>query len=262
MCVAEEDLELFQKFSGPGSCIEVVPQTFAGVRGTIEPYGQRVHSLSLAWGWTRQQIVKLAAWQLASGSFYVAMDADMFFVRPVVYGDLIKDGRAVFNRDLRQEDKRRHYEDSFAVLGGSNLHLTKGPYVAASPPFVLSTQICRLLREDLQREYGVPWLLTLALQSCIHQRRWTESSIHHLVGLRHDLWDKLYVEVDHRLTARFSGFTDFKRRADWRLIDETWKNLDVRKFFAENPESLFGVVHSWTNIEAEAVREKIRCLYE
>ena len=46
-------------------------------------------------GWFKQQVIKIAIADKIETDFYITLDADVICTRPVCYGDLIRDGRAI-----------------------------------------------------------------------------------------------------------------------------------------------------------------------
>ena len=49
-------------------------------------------------GWYVQQLIKLAIVDRVETSFYLVLDADMFLIRPLRSGDLIRDGKGIWQR--------------------------------------------------------------------------------------------------------------------------------------------------------------------
>ncbi len=53
-------------------------------------------------GWFKQQLIKLAITPKITTAFYIALDADIIWTKPVHYSDLVKNGRAgcfIWNSD-------------------------------------------------------------------------------------------------------------------------------------------------------------------
>lgn len=190
-----------------------------------------------------------------TGFFFLAADSDMFVTKRVTYSDLVPvEGRAIFNYSWN--DKTADYIDASIALRSDGPFL-KTRAVSATPPFIFSTEVCALMRADLEREHSMPWALALSLAASVYDLKWTEVHLHHLTALTHGLWDKLFVEAQPEFSISLYNSHNLSDMADfWNR----WKSLDLLRFFNERPSALFGVMHSTYNVDGYDVWKKIAAL--
>jgi hypothetical protein len=102
-------------------------------------------------GWWKQQALKLEAHSIVETDFYLVLDADCLVVRPVEYGDLVRDGRGLVHLEGEEGSlsTEQWYRHSSKVLSLSN----PGRLVGLTP-FLFSREISSKLVEHFAQ---TPW---------------------------------------------------------------------------------------------------------
>jgi len=212
-------------------------------------------------GWTKQQIVKLAASRIVRTDFYLTFDADVVCTHPIDYATLVPGGRALLQ--LVTKESHPHWWMSSARMLGVDPRLEE-PGIAVTP-VLLATPVCRGLLERLGTGAGTgTWVDVLvrphrriAWQRLVpgfrQKFRWSEYSLYYLFLTEQGLFDLHHVRAGsertpHTLVSRFSLWKDTPL--------ESWT---PDRCFSNEDEALFCVVQS-SNREASpaAVRNRLR----
>lgn len=134
-------------------------------------------------GWYRQQLIKLAAHAFVSTPFYMTLDSDVIFKRPLRARQLLGAGRSPVNvethalyrslylpekADFERRIRLERYEDAERVL-----KLARPPERRESwygeTPVVLSRRLVRRLAAHIERVWRQPWQAAL-----LRALPWTE----------------------------------------------------------------------------------------
>lgn len=183
-------------------------------------------------GWYRQQMVKLAAYQVVQGPFYCCLDADYLIAKEIRYEDLVEEGRGKAQTSTVPID-RDQYQVSASLLGAKPV---TAEFLKGVPPFILHQEISSRTLRRLGN-----WQSVLA-----RTRMWTEASLYRTAG--EEGWGELHKNVAH-------DFTDNPFRTAL---------LDPRNFIAWNPapsfdgEYMFVTVSSTMQIAPKQVWSKLR----
>ena len=206
-------------------------------------------------GTSIHQLIKIAMARHVETPFYLTLDADVFCVKPVRYGDLIRGGRAI-NRRNRDENLHPDWYNRAEVLLG----LRRSGFEHGVTPAVLSREAMVLLQEHLERRVS-PWLRVLRAglpagsrfydivgswrSYLLRNVPWTEYSLYMTFLEANGLYDTYH--FDGGPTAVYSSCVWFAEKFDsW---DPT-TTLNVA-------DSYFSLVQSTTGIDPRLVAEKV-----
>ncbi len=118
-----------------------------------EAHGREARGLNHVSGYTKQQIMKLAAAARLRTEWYLTLDADVICVRRTGYDDLIRDGRALVNMTPLGRHRDWH-EDADRLLGTwlSHEHDDEQPTLGVTPS-LLHTESVRQLGVRLETQH-------------------------------------------------------------------------------------------------------------
>jgi len=206
-------------------------------------------------GWTRQQVIKLAACRLMETPYYMTFDCDVLCTRRLELDDLLPNGKAL----IQLGSKLIHptwWSSSAHLLGLEPKMNVPGMQVT---PAVLSTEVCDLLIRELDRlgtpasafEYLLKPLSRFAKQRLTpgykKKFRWTEYTLYYLFAESRDLVAK-YHTVCGTLEHPQLLISDHSLWA----ADEI-KNWSPEKAFSSEDRGLFCVVQSNTDFPPSEV---------
>jgi hypothetical protein len=201
--------------------VRVVDETVLGVDAQDSP------------GWVKQQILKLAAPEAVTTSWFITIDADVVATRPVDGSFLLPDGRAIWE----QERARVHWEwwENSARLLGIPVAVAPDDAVFGVTPALLNTEAVRGLWAAIESAHpGASWSRTLSDK---REWGWTEYTLYwtHLVATGQA--ERLYSDV---------------RRYPYALTDSVWTSAELDaldtagldRVFADDAEHAFYVLQS------------------
>jgi hypothetical protein len=192
-------------------------------------------------GWTCQQLIKLAAANIFGTEFYLTLDADIVLCRPLAFDDVVPDGKAL----IEPEARTMHpdwWERSAQVLGLSADLSAPGMSVT---PALLSRSICKQLFIDLERRYERDWAAALLAQT-----GWTEYTLYYLTAERHGALDRFHTLPEagrNRLLCRSNVWMTTKF--------DIWS---AARCFEKDEPGLFAIIQSNSGISARKVRTRLR----
>lgn len=250
-----------------GDCYRVIPEsevvpeigTYRRLYRLLYGTGfsaRRMNGRFDATGWFIQQLVKLAIAERIESDFYITLDSDVVCMKPVSYGDLIEDGRAVTN--TREEDVHPEwYANSERVLGMTRSGLTHGV-----TPAVLNQEAVLKLHEHLASRVGrtaralgsvfprgsLPRDLFRSWRSqLLRCTPWTEYSLYHTFIEGTGQFDRYHVRRGGE--AIYDNY-----RSVW--FERDFQDMQLDDFM--QGEALFLVMQSNTGIDPGLVWEKVR----
>lgn len=154
-------------------------------------------------GWRKQQIVKLAIAARMRSPFYLTFDADVICLKPLRHDQLIVDGRALMQYELRAQHPK-WWKSSARILRMSPQ--VGDPAVGATvTPAVLAREICLALMREIERARGAtswvkalcdlhrPWRPRNWWPDRILMLKWTEYSLYYLCAHKLGLIDRYHV---------------------------------------------------------------------
>jgi len=194
-------------------------------------------------GWTRQQVIKLAAASLVTTDFYLTLDADVVLCKQLALDDLVIEGKGLLDPSPRTEHPE-WWLGSAQVLG---LSIDLGMPGMAITPAVLSPFICKQLKYDLEDKYKYHWADVLLSQA---RACWSEYTLYYLTGERHGLLERLHTIADHG-TRRLFCLSNIWHETDF----DSW---DAARCFGDDDPGLFSVLQSITGVSARRVRNRLR----
>ncbi|MEW6600029.1 MAG: DUF6492 family protein [Nitrospirota bacterium] len=214
-------------------------------------------------GWHVQQIIKLAIAQKVQTDFYLTLDSDVVCIRPVVYEDLIRNGRALST--IEPDIHPDWYRDAERLLGIPRSGLSHGV-----TPAILNRHAVIELQEFLTQRFLIqkanPVLRALRVLSSVFPSNsvlnqslfswrsfligntpWTEYSLYNTFLEGKNIFEKYHIRggrnciygVDHSVWYE-------KHWPDWNLKE------------ALNGEGFFIVIQSNTKLPARSVWDKVR----
>ncbi len=207
-------------------------------------------------GWRKQQIVKLAAARHLTEDFFITFDADVICLRPISSKDLIVDGRALIQYELR--DQHPKWWRSSARLLDMSPDVGDPSEGMTVTPAVLAAALCRQVARDLDPPDDGTWVDRLCAMHnprrpsnwTLHRHRrarWTEYSLYYLCAMKHGLLDDYHVRAGSDEVPQLLLVHDSHPF-------ETWNPATS---FAADAPGLFCVVGSKSGLEPEAVWRKV-----
>lgn len=150
------------------------------------------HVSDSASGWTKQQVIKLAAAEVVHTPWFVTLDADVVAARPITRDFLLPGGRAIW----QQEDASVHMDwwQSSARVLHSDWVAQPGQAAFGVTPAILHTATVRALIRRLELEYpSQHWTATL-----MQTQGWTEYTLYWTHAMDTGAADRYYVANDDR----------------------------------------------------------------
>jgi hypothetical protein len=179
----DEDVEFLERVLGGCRAVQILPET------RLIPY---LREAPRGYGWWKQQALKLEAHSIVETDFYLVLDADCLVVRPVEYGDLVRDGRGLIHLEGEEGSisTEKWYHHSSKVLSLPN----PGRLVGLTP-FLFSREISSKLVEHLRRVHGEDgpdgtkdhWRDLLS--GSFRWNFWTEFTLYHTFAEGTGLWE-------------------------------------------------------------------------
>lgn len=210
-------------------------------------------------GWTRQQVIKLAAHRVMDTPYYMTFDCDVLCTRRLSLETLLPDGRALIQ--LGSRDIRPTWWSSSAKMLRLDPKMNE-PGMQVTPA-ILSTEICDLLLRELDvlggpangLEYLMKPLDRFALQRLQpgykKKFRWTEYTLYHLFAESRDLVSKFH-------TVCGTGEHPQLLISDHSVwMAEDFEKWEPAKAFAPEDPGLFCVVQSNTALEPSQVWSRV-----
>lgn len=208
-------------------------------------------------GWRKQQIVKLAVARIMPEKFYMTFDADVICLKPICYDDLIVDGRAILQYEMRAQHPK-WWKASARILG-MDPNIGDPTIGMTVTPSILATDLSKQLAEELTPPGGGSWVDVLGslhnLKNPANWRlsrflklRWTEYSLYYLCALKRGVLDSYHVRT---------GTSEIPQLL---LVHEShpFENWDAAQSFSADSPGLFCVVGSKSGLEPQVVWEKIK----
>jgi hypothetical protein len=180
--------------------------------------------------WHRQQYIKLASGALVRTRYMMTLDPDVFAIKPVRFDDVVVDGRALLEPELR-EVHRQWWVDSAELLGVDPGLERTGMNVT---PALFVTDVLAVLRDRLEQHNGRPWSDVLLGSLAT----WTEPMLYFLTA--EQLCDLSRFHVWPEETGR--GTRLHSSVSVW--TPEQYASTDFARFFADDNPGLFAVVQS------------------
>jgi len=245
----------------PNADVSVIAAQFASPRYRVVPESKVVPELSLhrtlgyrifrrmtrrqgLAGWYVQQLIKLAAADLVETEFYLTLDADVICTRPVRYGDLVKDGRAIGER-YDHPPRSENYDRAARIL-----RLPRSTWAHPVTPSILNRTVVRMMQQHLAGLISKPlrrfpgagtWRGHLLLNL-----PWTEYTLYATFVSGRGLYGRFHFKDDY-YSLFGNSVWDREQFTDW----------DPAKSFAPQADYYFVVVQSNTGIDPAAVWAKV-----
>jgi hypothetical protein len=210
-------------------------------------------------GWTRQQVIKLAANRVVETPYYLTLDCDVLCTKRLSLEGLLPGGRALLQ--LGSKDIRPTWWTSSAQILRVDPKLDE-PGMQVTPA-ILSTEICQLLLQELD-VLGSPAnafeYLMKPLERFAFQRlqpgykkkfRWTEYTLYHLFAESRGLVGKFHTICGTREHPQLL----IGDHSVWMADDfEVW---EPEKAFSPTDAGLFCVVQSNTALKPSSVWRRV-----
>lgn len=231
-------------------------------------------------GWFKQQLIKLAITENITTDFYLTLDADVICVKPTLFSDLVKDGRAVYYvYSLDKFEFPEWYEWAERVLQLQSLGRCRYHNVT---PSVLSKQAALQVQKYLNglslsqiashekinffRKNDLLLLLSRAALKVLPENStlrdrlsgwkayllrnipWTEYSVYYTFCEFQGLIDKYHIQTEHCIYSTENSVWYKRQYSDW---------LPERCFTGER-DFFFSVFQSTTEVESDEIWEKIK----
>ena len=206
-------------------------------------------------GWRKQQIIKLAAATIVSQPFYLTLDADVICLRPFNYNDLVVDGRALIQYELRSQHPK-WWRSSARLLELPVDDVNDGRGMSVTPA-ILSRDIVTLLQQDLANgtvswvdrlcHLHRPWHVSNWTLARLRRAKWTEYSLYYLCAMKHACLD------DHHIECQTSEVPQYLLNHDAHPF-ELW---DASATFSPQGQGLFCVVGSKSMVPPQVVWERV-----
>ncbi len=210
-------------------------------------------------GWTRQQILKIAASKLVDTAFYLTLDADVVCCSPIDFHKFVQQGRGIVQKDSKagassRFNRAQWWSSSAAILNTAPLYGEPG---VAVTPFVMSSEVCRRLMEHLAELHpdGKQGWTGALLERRPRPWCWTEYSLYHLFAQKAGLFQQ------------FHFFSDTVRRAKRDLLSVNsfgfrWSarhfaNWSPKICFGNDDPSMFFTVQSHSGVGPDSVWKKV-----
>ena len=208
-------------------------------------------------GYTKQQIMKLAAAARVSTEYYLTLDADVLCVRPTGYDDLIRDGLAVVN--MTPLSRHRDWFKAADHLLGTSLGHDRAddwPVMGVTPSLMHAASV-RELGKALERRHpsAESWREVLASHDDGH---WTGEYALYFTYLCRDgdyrKFDELYDRHAKEAMYLSSGYSVWDA--------ESFAAFDPRRAFGDGEgedtrRGYFIIVQSRSGVTPAAVREAV-----
>ena len=228
----------------------------------VEPHLGRVRGLH---GWKKQQILKLAISAFVDTPFYLTLDSDIVCAKPLVYINLILDGRGLVQFDGKCGLASAFNRPSWWSAAARVLDTSPGfsdPGVAVTP-FLIARDACARLISHIAALSGVEvsqWIAGLFNPGAIDGIEdfdfaacgWTEYSLYHLFLVKHQAFNSYHFTSAKgvQLLSRNSfGFI-------W--TDGSFEQWSARVCFGDEDPALFFAVQSRSLVPITQIRKKLR----
>ncbi len=213
-------------------------------------------------GWTKQQLIKLAASTLVETVYFLTFDADVICTKPLSREILLPKGLGLVHKSNKQDHP--HWWQASASCLNVDPKLTE-PGIGVTP-VILSTSVCRQLIHFLgQRQSGQDWIdflwrplrpFPLGWQRMFpHHKatyRWSEYSLYFLFLIENQLFDQYHIwggTKSHPQTLVSSNSVWFK-------VD--FNQWEAKTCFAKDDPALFCIIQSNKHLNIDNVRSKMR----
>ena len=235
----DEDVEFLERVLGGCGAVQILPES------QLIPY---LREAPRGNGWWKQQALKLEAHSIVETDFYLVLDADCLVVRPVEYGDLVRDGRGLVHLEGEEGSlsTEQWYRHSSKVLSLPN----PGRLVGLTP-FLFSREISSKLVEHLRslhgedRPDGTKDCWRNLLSGSFRWNFWTEFTLYHTFAEGTGLWEARHIGSPTPLTGN----------SVWE--PERFETWDPAACF-DRPSFLFSVLQSNTRIPCGAYWRQVR----
>lgn len=229
-------------------------------------------------GWYKQQVIKLAIAQKIETDFYLTLDADVICVKPVVFSDLVKNGKAlcyalktdVFpkwykgsERVLQLQRSGRFHNVTPAILSKeaviqlqnhlSNLsNLSEAQLNFYSQSKKIKILLLKVLSFILPNKSKLYKLLNSWKSYLLRNLPWTEYALYYTYLEATNLFDKYHTLVDNCIYST--------NKSIWYKDDiASWK---AEECFTGERDFFFCIVQSNTQINSMEVWNKVRIYLE
>ena len=215
-------------------------------------------------GWYRQQLIKLATHAHVDTSFYMTLDADIIFTKPLSFDRLFSGDRAIVNAESAEDYmsvynietakhevsvKSNRYLDAERVLQLRRCPENENRFYGETP-VILSKAIVEGLILRLEQLYREPWP-----QALLRRLPWTEYPLYFLFAERRGLLQTYHIVggPDSILSLSQSLWWDSKRYRDGRSL-ESWQ---VDRVFDPSSPGVAVAVQSYLGYDVAEVRAKV-----
>jgi hypothetical protein len=247
VCPADEVAEVSRRFADCGDLrIETANEL------DLVPGLSRYADLT---GWSRQQVVKLAACAAADTDYCITFDADVVFTRPCSLAELLPEGKALLDP---------HWEPHRPYWWRASARLLHEPVPAAGPtigvtPVILASEPCASLIRYLSGPHGgdawldrlLPPLRQTAWQQYLpgfrYRHRWSEYTLYYLMLQKLRSLDRYHRMGGTATTPQ----TLVSRNSVWEL--EAFRTWDPAPAFDAADPALFCIVQSNMHVDPETV---------
>lgn len=207
-------------------------------------------------GWRKQQLVKIAAARRIKQDFFITFDADVICLKPISWDNLIVDGRAILQYELRSQHPK--WWKSSARILEMDANVGDVQYGMTVTPAILSRDLCLKLSEELSDKKYDSWVDKICSLhkpnsmsnwtiSRFLKSKWTEYSLYYLCAMKLQLLDKYHVTSGSSDVPQLLLIHDSHPFEDW----------NVAKSFSNDCPGLFCVVGSKSRLEPDVVWNKI-----
>lgn len=149
-------------------------------------------------GWFKQQMLKMAIYKYVSTPFYMPLDSDLVFTRPVSFSDFVKDGKGVY--DTQTYGWFPNWWDCSSKLLGIDFKYELKTPCPSWTPSTMSVDIVRELAKYISDIKGEDWITHLYYNSGWHKGenmpKWTEYCLYWIFAMSKDLFSEYYPEVE------------------------------------------------------------------
>ena len=174
-------------------------------------------------GWFKQQILKLAIAFIIKTKFYLILDSDCLFIKPLVFSDLlIKKDNSIISI-LQEEEIYIHdkwWKGSAKLLGITDSFLDSIKTGIGVTPQILSVDIvkelCNFIESKEQGKwYSILWINRIQIFPSII---WTEYTLYYLFSLRTGILQKYHILKKNSICNYNNSVWELHESFDWNPL--------------------------------------------